>query len=374
MAPGKLYDSSRKTRNPTGKEAPTVNRLFLRMAAALAFLCLLLTGCKSIAFPQASEKPQDTTAATPSAPPAEPSLQILRQAMAGTTELFAVAYLGQIDNPTDISAYIRENNPQLLQNYPFIGQIPRERILGTTGEIYCIIPREKNAAVSVSQMVWNANGDFVPGGNLYRAESGSPFILLCNSSSYGLDTQITITTPKQDTVNWCPGIDDSFTVSLPWDPETGELAWDISLYEAGPRDIYHKWYQEGWTLPYEETLEGTQWVSTGTGPDGREAQITLVLNRDGTATVSWQYTGGATQEYFSGTWGAWLEHRAFLQLDLQRTGGVLNSGAASLSDSFAVLLSPEGDKLLLGFSYHGSGLPLDPVEKDVLAIFEAFGR
>ena len=350
-----------------------MNRIFPKMAA-LVLLCLLLTGCKSIDFPPASAKPQNTTATTPSAPPAEPSLQILRQAMAGTPELFAVAYLGQVDEPTDISAYILENNPQLLQNYPFIGQIPQDRILGTIGEVYCIIPRDKDAAVLVSQMVWNANNDFVTGSILYRAESGSPFILLCNSSSYGLDTQITVATPKGDTANWFPGIDDSFTVSLPWDPEEGELAWDISLYEAGPRDIYHQWYQEGWTLPYEETLEGTQWVSTGTGPDGREARITLVLNRNGTATLSWQYTGSATQEYFSGTWSAWLEHRAFLQLTLQRTGGVLHNGAASLSDSFAVLLSPQGDKLLLGFSYYGSGLPLDPVEKDVLAIFEAFGR
>ena len=292
--------------------------------------------------------------------------------MTGTSEFFAVAYLGQLDEPTDISAYIRENNPQLLQSYPFIGNIPQNRILGTTGEIYCIIPRDKDASVLAVRSQWLEGSNAVHADTLYRANSGSPFIVLCNSDNI-LDTYISVTDPKGDTVTWWPGIDDSFTISLPY--EDGVFhAWDISLYEAGPRDIYHTWYQDGWTMPDEEILDGTQWIATGTGPDGQEIRISLILNGNGTANLSWQYTDGPTQAYFYGTWRVWLEHRAFLELDLERTGGVLSGGNTIFSDAFAVLLSPEDDRLLLGFSFHGSAFPLDPVNKDVQVIFDRFGH
>ena len=340
----------------------------------LCALMLLFSGCAALSGPPASADATDPQTPSPTAAPQDASLTMLRQTMSGTTELFAVAYLGQLEAPADIPAYIRENNPKLLLSYPFIGQIPQDRILGTSGEIYCIIPRDKSAAVLVNQMVWNAQDDFVPGSILYRADSGSPFILLCNSSDYGLDARVTVTAPTGELVSWCPGIDDSFTVSLPIGSGSVLQARDISLYEAGPRDIYHSWYQEGWYLPYEEDLDGTQWVYTAAGPDGRRATCYLILNRNGSASLSWQYADTPTQEYYHGTWSAWLEHRAFLELNLQRTGGVLHKGEASLADSFAVLLSPEGDRLLLGFSYHCSVLPLDPVEKDVLAIFEAVKR
>lgn len=342
-----------------------------KLFALAAALLLLFTGCDRLsAALQPTGQPQDTPTAAPTDPPAQdPALAMLRQAMAGSNELFAVAYLGQVDEPTDIISYIRENNPQLLRSYPFIAQIPQARILGATGEIYCIIPRDKSAGIRVIRSVWEAP-DQVSAETIYRANSGNPFILLCSD----LDCYISVESSAGDFVGWTPGIDDSFTVSLPWDPDKGVQAWDISLYEAGPRDIYHSWYADGWTLPYEEDLSGTQWAFTGTGPDGREAQCQLILNRNGSATFSWQYTGSSTQEYYQGTWNAWLEHRAFLRLDLRRTGGVLHQGGSAIADSFAVLLSPDGRQLLLGFAYDGSRLPLDPVEKNVLAVFDRFGR
>lgn len=353
----------------------TVFPKIVLLTAVFLLLSMVASGCAALSGQFIPDiQPEKPTTAQPVAQPQDASLTMLRDTMTGTSELFAVAYLGQLDDPAPIPTYMEENNPKLLQSYPFISQIPQDRILGSVGEIYCILPRDKNATVLVTQMVWNANNDFVPGNILYRAESGSPFILLCNSSDYGLDTQITITAPKGESVSWCPGIDDSFTVSLPFGQGAVPQARDISLYEAGPRDIYHSWYQQGWYLPYEEDLDGTQWVFTGTGPNGTPAQCYLVLNRDGSANLSWQYTDSPTQEYYHGTWSAWLEHRSFLELNLHRTGGILHRGDASIADSFAVLLSPEGDQLLLGFSYHGSGLPLDPVEKNILAIFEAIGR
>lgn len=320
-------------------------------------------------LPAAENTAPSGTVPSTAAPVQDDSLAMLRQTMAGSTELFAVAYLGQLEEVTDISAYIRENNPKLLQSYPFISQIPQDRILGTTGEIYCIIPRDKSAKVRVIRSAW-ISPDMVSAETVYQADSGSPIILL---SSY-LDCYVTVESSVGDFVSWTPGIDDSFTISLPWDSEAGEQARDISLYEAGPRDIYHDWYQEGWTFPYEETLDGTQWIAAGIGPDGREAQCQLILNSNGTASMSWQYIGSPTQEYYHGTWNAWLEHRAFLSLDLQRTGGVLHREEKTFSDSFAVLLSPEGDRLLLGFTFYGSGLPLDPVQKNVQAVFDRFSR
>ena len=343
-------------------------------AIFLTLLCFLflLTGCSQIFYRLPASEASVPSPTFPSETVQDTSLAMLRQTMAGTAELFAVAYLGQLDEAADISAYIRENNPQLLQSYPFIGNISQEQILGTTGEIYCIIPRDKDASILAIRSKWLDGSNTVHADTIYQAHSGSPFILLCNSENI-LDTYISVTTPKGDTVTWWPGIDDSFTISLPYDDGIYQ-ARDISLYEAGPRDIYHSWYQDGWTMPYGDTLDGTQWIATGTGADGREVRMFLVLNANGTANLSWQYTDGPTQEYFYGTWSAWLEHRAFLELDLQRTGGVLSGEKAAFSDAFAVLLSPEGDRLLLGFSFHDSEFPMEPVSKDVQIIFDRSGR
>ena len=179
-------------------------------------------------------------------------------------------------------------------------------------------------------------------------------------------------------MSWSPGIDDAFVISLPTNMGGVSLAWDISLYEAGPRDIYHDWYASGWGMPTEEMLTGTRWTAVGIGPDGRPAEYELVLNGNGTAGFSWRYTDtAALQEYYSGSWELFLDHRAFLELDLRRTQGVQHTAtgpAVTLADSFAVLYSQEEDRLLLGFSMYGSSIPMDPPEKDVQGLFERAGN
>ncbi len=303
-----------------------------------------------------------------------PQLDMIRQSMIGTDELFAVAYLGESDGiaPEDVTDWVGQNNPQLLRTAPFLADIPESAIIGSRGEAYCIIPRDKSAEITVYQMVYNAKGSFVPGQLLYRSHSGDPFILFCNSSDYGLDSKLTVTEPRGETVSWSAGIDDAFVISLPTDAGGKPLAWDISLYEAGPRDIYHDRYQTGWVMPAGEELAATRWSATGISPDGREAVYELILNGNGTASLSWHYADtAATQEYYYGSWELFFDHRAFLELDLRRTGGVQNTGPArTISDSFAVLYHGEEERLLLGFSLYGSMLPMDPPEKDVLGLFE----
>lgn len=346
-------------------------RLGRRLTALCVLAALALTACEiPAAVPTQSTPPTETREAQKDSI----QLDMIRQSMRGTPELFAVAYLGEGEKmaAADVIRWACENNPQLLRTIPFLADIPESAIIGNEGEAYCIIPRDKSAEVMVHQMVYNANGNFVPGQLLYRSHNGDPFILFCNSSDYGLDSKLTITELRGESVSWSAGIDDAFVISLPTDAGGKLLAWDISLYEAGPRDIYHDYYQSGWQMPYEDTLTGTRWTATGIGPDGREAVYELILNGNGTAGFSWRYTDtAATQEYYYGSWELLIDHRAFLKLELKCTTGVLYTGAeVTIADSFAVLYHPEEDRLLVGFSMYGSTLPMDPPEKDVLGFFQ----
>ena len=351
-------------------------RLGCRMTALCILAALGLTACEIPAIVPVESVPATTV---PREEPKESvQLDMIRRSMADTTELFAVAYLGESDGiaPEAVTDWVCQNNPQLLRTAPFLADIPESAIIGSRGEAYCIIPRDKAAEITVYQMVYNAKGNFVQGQLLYRSHSGDPFILFCNSGDYGMDAKVTVTEPRGETVSWSPGIDDAFVIALPTNAGGVSLAWDISLYEAGPRDIYHYWYASGWGMPTEEMLAGTRWTATGIGPDGRPAEYELTLNGNGTASFSWRYADtAALQEYYYGSWELFFEHRAFLELDLRRVEGVQHTGpAVTLADTFAVLYNQEEDRLLLGFSMYGSSIPMDPPEKDVQGLFERAGN
>ena len=72
----------------------------------------------------------------------------------------------------------------------------RSTLVGGAGHLYCIVPVDENASVSINRMEWNKNTcAFEVSNVLYRSETGEPVLLLANLDgvAYEADTQVLIT-------------------------------------------------------------------------------------------------------------------------------------------------------------------------------------
>ena len=121
------------------------------IAFFLAGILLLTTGCgKSKDSPAESPVPAETTGAVQAVAPVSPeaSLNSLRQTMTGTPYLFAVAYFG-FHEMQDPFVIMQENAPALCEEYPFLLEIPEDRIIGESGDLFCIVPLDEDATVAV---------------------------------------------------------------------------------------------------------------------------------------------------------------------------------------------------------------------------------
>lgn len=285
----------------------------------------------------------------------ELSVARVRQQLMSTGEYFAVAYLGYLDAEPQggLMDWIKAENPQLLEIYPFIADIPQERIIGTMGEVYCIIPRWDNTTVAVDLLT-----DSVPGKVLYRSEVGSPIVLMCNGSAFAPDTQVVITDEDATTL-WYPGLDENGSVALPYEDDWFK-ARDISLYESAPYDPYQQWLDSGYLAPTAEGLKDTSWTAPGLY-NGRATWLFLALNSNGTAKLEWAYQDeAATQGSYTGTWQI---RGTLLELDLQDENG------NPICDTYRPLISMSGEDLALGGGADPCRLPLDTGEDAVFALF-----
>ena len=210
--------------------------------AALLAVCLLV-GCTNM--PDAPA----TTPSTQTVPPTEDdgadvSLVSFRQSLVETPQHFAVAYLGYGETPTDPFALMRQNVPLLCENLPFLLYIPN--VVGTSGQLYCIVPTDENATVAV-------NDDQEV---LYRSEKGDPILLLCSDTQ---DVQVTITDSDGTVSLWWPGLDSNLRI-YPMVDENGESVFlDFSHYDELPAPELiggsEKDLAGTWTLAFTE-VEG----------------------------------------------------------------------------------------------------------------------
>ena len=113
------------------------------------------------------------------------SLALLRKHMAEVPDyIFAVAYIssaagGPDDFELPIQEWVSKAAPELCAQYPFVQNIPRERVVGSGGSLFCVVPRDPNASVAVNRIQWNEKtGGYDNVEVLYRSESGEPFLML----------------------------------------------------------------------------------------------------------------------------------------------------------------------------------------------------
>ena len=183
------------------------------LTAALAGLLLLLSaGCAKALEPVEETEPAAVTEPAESVTE-ESSLESLRQTMAGTPQLFAVAYFGyrEAQDPglsVDPIAVLQESAPELCAQMPFLTRIPADRIIGQNGDLFCIVPLDPDATVAVNKGYWDSeNQQHIYDDMLYSSSTGDPILLLCNNSGWEPDCQLYISGPSGD-LFWYPQTDE----------------------------------------------------------------------------------------------------------------------------------------------------------------------
>ena len=318
------------------------------------------------------------------------SLDLLRQELdeRQQDERFAVAYIGDIDGKlSDLAIplrdWINDTAPGLCAQYTFVRNIPQERVVGDSGSLFCVVPRDPNAAVAVNRVRWNeAKGGYETLEVLYRSESGDP-ILLFVSNDLGTvptdTTELLLTDSHPDTLSWypIPGI-----VALPYDYENDrKLAYDFTFYSQEGNDGFGS--DIGWTCPTGSQLTQEVWAWQGNTDKPALATLELHANSSqegdwGTATFTWWYESDfvTPEEVYTGDWGLTGngEYSGVIMLDLTRTGGKRYTPGETeriIHDGFIVqvpMAFEDYTYLSVDKGQHGSYLPIQ-LEPDTVIYF-----
>lgn len=287
---------------------------------------------------------------------AQASLTALRQSMKGTSAAFAAAYLGFVNEPLDepLSQWLSRNCPQILADYPFIGEISEDRIIGSgIGDIYCIVPLYEDTTLTVSPLLYMYEGDWDVGDALYQSKGGEPILLFCNAWEEVPDTQVDITSGKTGYVTWHPYQDYTTGEVLPATraDETSVMK-DFTNYDEIYRTEFLDWMNYGYICPSVSDLNDTSWFLRY---DWEEVHINhfMELRADGSVDLVWLYEGDMEyQEEYTGRWSLDFNSSILsLKLDLNKVGG------GSIHDQYPILISKDGKELLVGLGANKTMLP-----------------
>ena len=257
--------------------------------------------------------------------------QLREEAMDLPSYLFAAAYIGSsAGGPDDLELplqeWVRTAAPELCAQYPFVQNIPRERVVGNGGSLFCVVPRDPDATLAVNRIRWNPqNEDYDNLEVLYRSESGDPILLYAcadmGESPYP-DTEVIVTDSTGKTVTWYPiyGI-----TALPYDYE-----YDLPLgysFTVCDEDYGGDMIEESmWTAPTAEQLARYVWTWQGDFAE-QPAMATMSLTQGsgaepGQITFTWWYTKdyGDPQEIYEGSWSL-TDSGEHIDLTMTRSGG-----------------------------------------------------
>ena len=316
------------------------------------------------------------------------SLNLLRGEMDAPHYLFAAAYIGSAaGGPDDFELpmrdWVNETAPELCSRFTFIRNIPRERVVGSGGELYCVVPRDPNASLVVNRIRWNANIDrYEIVEELYSSQSGEPILLFaCAEMQYRAypDTEVVVT--------------DSTGRDIAWYPIYGAMALPYDFYNDVPQGydftVYsQEWYGDSgdvrWTGATGEQLTEHIWTWEGEY-EKQAAMATMALTRGNSAeqgriTFTWWYSkdNGDPQEVYEGDW-LLTDGGKYLGLTMTRTGGrQYKKGEAStlVEGAFRIQVPEAFDVAPRLNIFEGAGgerLPIQQVPKQKLIFDPAQG-
>ncbi|MBQ7938648.1 MAG: hypothetical protein IJ283_09195 [Oscillospiraceae bacterium] len=180
----------------------------------------------------------------------------LVETIAWAESVCGVAYVGFVEGPVgDGYRPIFEEQKELMEWYPFIADIPYERIVEADGyDLYCIVPASLDCSVKVEMLYFPEEEDAwepVVGDVIYESESGEPIIVRCNESDIFSNVLVTVTDPNGNEKKFSPYLSlvDGSLAGINED-ESGLLALDFSRYEINLDAFY----------TFEELAEGN-WVA-----------------------------------------------------------------------------------------------------------------
>ena len=192
---------------------------------------------------------------------------IQRQILLDEGAMCGVFFLGYVEE----SAGTLENNRAYYQTifeekgyldaFPFLAEIPDSNFVETEygQELYCIIPLDTEATVSVNQWIVDETNGFEEktGEVLYRSEKGTPILLKCNVSEIVPDAELVIVDSNGKQMKWNPsisGMDGSVFVE-----SANGAVYDFTVYDelvdllrvmVGQKVDYY------WDEEYETTIAG----------------------------------------------------------------------------------------------------------------------
>ena len=122
---------------------------------------------------------------------AEQSLVWLRDRMDFPQTMFGVALLGYTGEASD-GDWLSEVDQAMLQKYPFLSEIDAEHTIGNDDYLYCLVPIDENATVSVNLTQWDPKTDTEEIIEvLYRSEVGDPLSSTTQATAaYGIRSSI----------------------------------------------------------------------------------------------------------------------------------------------------------------------------------------
>ena len=275
---------------------------------------------------EATERTEATEQTEPA--PNDASLVSLRQAMVETPQVFAVAYFGHPesvdpDTQPDPFAIMKTYAYWLCEDLPFLMGIPQDRIVGETGELYCIVPKDENATVTVNRESWDDNGDALTE-VLYRSESGDPILLFCNGGGWEPDTEVVITDSDGTVTTWYPQLDDNKCV-MPLQNDNGEdLFFVFSSYREFLMAKHSNMKDTEWVMPTAEMLAGSEWKWSGYLKDGREVSYRLIFEESVLSVIWNDGIDEMDHEYLYAPWElTYDEGFAILSIDFQEMAGIV---------------------------------------------------
>lgn len=188
-----------------------------------------------------TEAPAETPEAAPTDAPEveapvedaeDPSLVIFRQSMVETPRFFAAAYFGEAEQGADPFALMQEAAPQLCADLPFLLQIDPQHVIGTEGQLFCIVPAEGLASLAVNRRPWNPEtGSYEEPEVLYRSESDAPILLLCPNVDWIPDTELVFTEADGTVTVWSPHLDPDYRLTALRDESGENRVQDFTPYE-----------------------------------------------------------------------------------------------------------------------------------------------
>lgn len=288
---------------------------------------------------------------------ADESIAFLREMMDGTPQKFAVAYLGWKEEAEEFQSWMQQKCPALLSSSPFMPLIPQERILGTAGEVYCVVPADPNSKVVVRRL---QDTPYVEEEGvkevLYEAESGEPFIVMSNAGDFYQDTQVIFTDGEGNRTLWYPLLGEYGMTFIPSNDDLEELGYDFSYYSEVYPYGYNIWLSLGWEPAACDDLTYTCWnryYEKVVEDELITYYWTLNLMEDGTAQLDLMgQESTETCVLYTGTWSLnEFEDVNTVKLELgcvETEDQFAGEFPQIISDEFVVLRAPEEDNVMFG--------------------------